>query len=311
MKQRLILLSLAFLLGTAAFAAPKDSVTLRPGELAEQIIAEARTHLGKAYRHGGNGPKVFDCTGFTKYVYAQFGYDLGRTVPGQAADGREITGSYADLQKGDILLFGARHNKKKLGHAAIFIEADSTGTDFTFIHAARGGVMINRISERYYAERFLGVRRILPDFLPDAAEETVPDDLSGLVAPPDTLRLGEDDRRIVLLASGTWAYIGADGAIEMPDADAPRLILRENGSWQSVPASPVTVPLVDLKAHDAAVKAEQKSTAPADGTYHRVVSGDSLSKIAKKYNTTVDQLCRLNGIKSSAVLKVGQKIRVR
>lgn len=311
MNKRLILsLFLAILSLAGLRAAPKDSVTLRPSEVADQIIAEARTHLGKAYRHGGNGPKVFDCTGFTKYVYAQFGYTLGRTVPAQAADGREVTGSYADLQKGDIVLFGARNNKKKLGHAALLIEVSEDGSDFTFIHAARGGVMINHIRERYYAERFLGVRRILPDFVPDIEEPAPVEDLSELVVAPDTLQLAQDDRRIVLLASGTWAYVGSDGALEMPSGTAPRIVLHENGSWSTVPSSRVTVPVVDLKAHEAAAKAEQ-ATPPADAAYHKVVAGDTLSGIAKKYHTTVDALCRLNDITPRTVLKIGRKIRVK
>ncbi len=43
--------------------------------------------------------------------------------------------------------------------------------------------------------------------------------------------------------------------------------------------------------------------------YHRVKSGDTLGKIARKYGTTVAQLCRLNGLKPTAILRVGQAIR--
>lgn len=45
--------------------------------------------------------------------------------------------------------------------------------------------------------------------------------------------------------------------------------------------------------------------------YHRVRSGDTLSAIARKYRTTVKQLCRLNRIKETSVLQIGQKVRVR
>jgi murein DD-endopeptidase MepM/ murein hydrolase activator NlpD len=43
--------------------------------------------------------------------------------------------------------------------------------------------------------------------------------------------------------------------------------------------------------------------------YHRVKSGDTLGAIARKYGTTVSELCRLNGLKSTAVLRIGQSIR--
>ena len=52
---------------------------------------------------------------------------------------------------------------------------------------------------------------------------------------------------------------------------------------------------------------------PADGSaeYHTIVSGDSLSRIAKQYHTTVQALCELNGITPRTVLRVGRKLRVR
>ena len=43
--------------------------------------------------------------------------------------------------------------------------------------------------------------------------------------------------------------------------------------------------------------------------YHRVKSGDTLGKIARMYGTTVNELCRLNGLKSTSMLRIGQSIR--
>ena len=40
--------------------------------------------------------------------------------------------------------------------------------------------------------------------------------------------------------------------------------------------------------------------------YHRVKSGDTLGKIARIYGTTVNELCRLNGLKSTSMLRIGQ-----
>ena len=45
--------------------------------------------------------------------------------------------------------------------------------------------------------------------------------------------------------------------------------------------------------------------------YHRVKSGDTLSAIAKRYHTKVSTLCKLNHIKETTLLQIGQKIRVR
>ncbi len=45
--------------------------------------------------------------------------------------------------------------------------------------------------------------------------------------------------------------------------------------------------------------------------YHQVKSGENLTKIAAKYHTTVSELCKLNGIKSTEILKVGKSLRIK
>ena len=45
--------------------------------------------------------------------------------------------------------------------------------------------------------------------------------------------------------------------------------------------------------------------------YHTVRSGDTLSSIARKYRTSVREICRLNGIKETTVLQIGKRLRVR
>ncbi len=45
--------------------------------------------------------------------------------------------------------------------------------------------------------------------------------------------------------------------------------------------------------------------------WYTIKSGDTLGAIAIRNNTTVKELCRLNGITTKTVLKIGRKIRVR
>ncbi|NFO48603.1 LysM peptidoglycan-binding domain-containing protein [Clostridium botulinum] len=45
--------------------------------------------------------------------------------------------------------------------------------------------------------------------------------------------------------------------------------------------------------------------------YYNVVNGDTLCKIASKFNTTVESLVDLNGIKDKNMIYVGQDIRIR
>ncbi len=199
-----------------------DSLYMSTSELADKIIEEAYRHLGVRYKYGANGPRSFDCTGFTCYVYNKLGYRLSRSSKDQSGDGRPVEGSFRNLQKGDILIFGSRRNKREVGHAGIFIElVDSTANDFRFIHAStKKGITISNYSETYYRERFLGARRILPDIVPGGA----PRPSTGIDEPQDTIYVEASaaDRQVVMLENGRWFYIDADGRMTKPDSDLYR-----------------------------------------------------------------------------------------
>ena len=56
---------------------------------------------------------------------------------------------------------------------------------------------------------------------------------------------------------------------------------------------------------------KQEAAAKAAERYHVIRSGDTLGALARKYGTTVTNICRLNGIKSTTVLRIGRRLRVR
>lgn len=59
----------------------------------------------------------------------------------------------------------------------------------------------------------------------------------------------------------------------------------------------------------AADKAENALS--AEKRYYKVRSGDNLGLIARRHHTTVSALCRLNGIKSTSILRIGKVLRVK
>ena len=335
----ILLLILVCLGAQNVVAAPpaRDSVTLSASQVADLIIDEAYKHIGTPYRYGARGPKAFDCSGFTSYVYRQFGIELSRSSRDQARDGKAVEGTYADMQKGDIIIFGARASRRSIGHVGIFIEMMPDGQDFTFVHAAtHGGVTVSHIKEEYYAARFLGARRILPDFDIELSEpEPEPVDFEavyGNVFLPikDTLSLGEADRRIVLFGDGSWAAVAEDGSL-FGDASGlgTRIILNPGGTWQVLAARTSSMRIPSLAAGNTAStgtgsnsSATNQSSAPsqessatvsdsAEAQYHVIKSGDTLDKISKTYHTTIDRLCELNGITRKTILHIGRRLRVR
>jgi len=53
------------------------------------------------------------------------------------------------------------------------------------------------------------------------------------------------------------------------------------------------------------------STVSPDAKYHTVKKGETLGHIAARHRTSIDALCRLNGIKRTSIIREGQKLRVR
>lgn len=74
---------------------------------------------------------------------------------------------------------------------------------------------------------------------------------------------------------------------------------------EDVPAEPIPV-------EPTPAPAEETKPAPADedATVYVVKRNDSLWLIAKKHKTTIDAICRENGINKNAILRVGMKLKV-
>ena len=131
-----------------------EPTTAASSALGEQVVALAKQYLGTPYVLGGNGPSSFDCSGFTKYIYAQFGYTLNRTATDQLQNGVSV--SRSELQPGDLVFF-KYNTSKPVSHVGIYIGGGE------FIHAStnRYMVQIDQMNSGHYANVFVYARRIL------------------------------------------------------------------------------------------------------------------------------------------------------
>jgi cell wall-associated NlpC family hydrolase len=67
-----------------------------------------------------------------------------------------------EIQPGDLLFFTGRASRSgRVGHVAIAVDADPVSGEVTFIHAARTGIQIDRMSAPYYSSRYIGARRVI------------------------------------------------------------------------------------------------------------------------------------------------------
>lgn len=121
-------------------------------ELRSAVVDYAMQYLGNRYVHGGQSLATgTDCSGFTCYVYKEFGYSLSRTPQGQyTSAGREI--DMSQIQPGDVICYSS--NGSTCTHVGLYIGNGQ------IIHAAnsRKGVIISNYD---YDGVILGVRNVV------------------------------------------------------------------------------------------------------------------------------------------------------
>ncbi len=135
---------------------PSSKLPTNKAFAANEIIIEAKRHLGTKYRYGGESPKGFDCSGYTQYVFKKTGIDISRTSKTQAREGQRI--KINEAQKGDLLFFAK--NGKTISHVGIVIS--DKNESLKMIHSSSSGVNITSIkSSRYWKNKLRFARRIL------------------------------------------------------------------------------------------------------------------------------------------------------
>lgn len=138
----------------------KSIVSTENDIMLTDLLKEANKHIGKRYVHGAKGPNAFDCSGFSSYVYRQFGYNISTSSRAQYNEGVAV--DRKNLKKGDLVFFTSRNSGKNVGHVGIVVSADNETGNFKFIHASIKGVKISNY-EGYYVGRYIGARRIIND----------------------------------------------------------------------------------------------------------------------------------------------------
>ena len=279
----------------------------------DSLVQLALTKKGKPYVRAGSGPNSFDCSGFTMWVYKQFGIDLPHGSVTQFKVGKKV--ERKDIRPGDLVFF---YRSRCVGHVGLVTEVDSAG-NVTFIHAStyKTGVKIDHLESNWYAKTFCGTRRIF-----ECADDTtsrVP-----VVFEPDTIAVSVADTVAASPAAPPAptciVHRVQKGETLYAISKKYGVTVNEIQSWNHLPSPDKLSIGQSLKiykrgtvaAANAASSAPSTPSAPAPKpVYHKIKAGETLGSIAAKYHTTVSKLQKLNKMGNSTFLREGKTLRVK
>ena len=129
-----------------------------PSSAASRVLRTADAYVGTPYVWGGDTPREgFDCSGFTKYVFAKYKITLPRTSREQVRAGRAVAADFRALRPGDLMLFA--EPGEAISHVAIY------AGDGVIIHASSsvGGVGYTDLNTGgdWFVSYFVAARRVL------------------------------------------------------------------------------------------------------------------------------------------------------
>lgn len=152
-KKLAVVLALVAIIATAVPGVFLNSAQAASPATGANILATARQYLGRPYVFGASGPRSFDCSGFVRYVYRQYGIYLPHSAATQSRYGDIVAKS--NLKVGDLVFFSNTY-KRGISHVGIYAGNNQ------IIHAFPGdGVTITSLSDRYLTSKYAFSTRLL------------------------------------------------------------------------------------------------------------------------------------------------------
>ena len=291
--------------------------------LADSIINYSKLFLHTPYRYGSAGDSSFDCSGFTSYVYRNFGYQLPHNSAQQAK--QSVSVNREELQPGDLVFFSSRRSgKNNIGHVGIVVKAYDDN-NFDFIHAATGeGVTISNSGEPYYSRRFVKAGRVV-----DSAKLLCPNDKIYSVQPsensssPTQTTIPAKYHRVKsgeTLSSISKKYgISVTELKQINHLKGNAIRVHQNLKIKEASTQLYSSTLVNNTSAAKPEKQNETSTLPGDNltqTYenaassvHKVEKGETLFSISKKYGISVSNLQKNNHLTNNNI-HPGQELQI-
>jgi len=294
-----------------------DSLTLFPEQVPihDSIINYGKLFLNTPYRYGASGSSSFDCSGFTAYIYKNFGYQLQRSSADQAEQFPRI--EKQDLKTGDLVFFEGRRHNGRVGHVGIVVASRENG-EFDFIHASTNhGVIISNSEEPYYLKRYVKGGRVVGSDTTGriAAANPFIKQQEPVVAPPT-----EKVKRIKpavyhkVKSGETLSGISVKSGLSVNELkrlnNMKSTVLHPNQQIK-IKEQEIYYEYVAIKESNQSIKnnSDTIKEVTSKGLTHIVKKGETLTSIAKQHNVTVNELRADNDLTDGKIL-IGQKLNI-
>ncbi len=295
--------------------------------LPDSVINYGKLFLKTPYRYGSTGTNSFDCSGFTSYVYRNFGYNLERSSSDQAEQFPSIERN--QIKTGDLVFFEGRRRNGHVGHVGIVVATNDSG-HFDFIHAAvRSGVTISNSKEAYYVKRFVKAGRIIGSDTTARIKGVIPkmrrDEYVSL-EPANSVKVtipakyhkvkkGENLSTIAEKYGLTVTALKRKNHLKKNSISInQRLKIKEEESYtkaETILAEKTESSVINSETSDKSPENQPiltENTTPLTKS-HTVKKGETLHVIAKQYNTTVSDIKNLNNLNNNNI-SIGQELKL-
>jgi probable lipoprotein NlpC len=124
----------------------------------DKIVLNALKYKGIPYKFGGTTKRGMDCSGIVYVSYLKEKVQLPRVSRQMAKRGKKV--SLRNAKKGDLLFFKTSKRRSRINHVGLIVSVKKN--KIRFIHSTSSrGVITSSLSQRYWKNAFVKVKRIL------------------------------------------------------------------------------------------------------------------------------------------------------
>jgi len=134
----------------------KDVVDEEIDPRRDRLVTYASRFLYRPYRYGGQDPSGFDCSGFTSFIFNNYGLGIPRTSKAQSKEGKRV--AIDKVEPGDLMFFGS---KNKVSHVAMVYSRENNKLKIIHATSSSGIIITHYTDSDYWIDRFLFAKDIV------------------------------------------------------------------------------------------------------------------------------------------------------